>query len=84
MAPVVGKVYVHSKSGNKYKVIALAKMESNPNGEYYVIYERTDRDSTSDYIWIRPFSEWDEPVELVIPRFRADTTAVSLNADIPF
>lgn len=63
MKAEVGKSYVHYKHGNAYTVVAIARMEAEPDEEY-VVY-RAEYDS-ADYgdnaTWIRPRAVFEEKV----------------------
>lgn len=65
----VGDIYLHSKSGNKYKVNALAKHSETL--EDLVVYEALYENPRSK-IWVRPLAMWNEEVEIgdiKVPRF---------------
>lgn len=73
MKAEVGKSYMHYKNGNVYTVVAIGRLENNPEEEY-VVY-RADYDSP-DYgnnaTWIRLRSGFEESVahdDKVVPRF---------------
>ena len=68
-APEPGSLWRHSKSGNPYVVIALAKLEATE--EEHVVYQRVDEHDRRAHgpawatTWIRPLREWEEPT--VVP-----------------
>lgn len=62
--------YQHSKTGNFYKVIALAKHSETL--EDMVVYECL-YDNPASKIWVRPLSMFTEEVEIngkKVPRFK--------------
>ncbi len=62
--------YQHSKTGNYYRVIAVAKHSETL--EEFVVYEALYENPTSKF-WIRPIKMFLEKVEIngkKIPRFR--------------
>jgi hypothetical protein len=67
-APRPGSIWRHSKSGNPYIVVAIAKLEAT--GQDHVVYRRhidtvsVDDDGGPEWntTWIRPLYEWDQPV----------------------
>jgi hypothetical protein len=66
----VGDLYEHSKTKNKYKVIALGKHSETL--EDMVVYE-AQYDNPKSKIWIRPLAMWSELVEIngqKLPRFK--------------
>lgn len=66
----VGEFYEHSKSGKKYKIIAVGK--DSETLEDLVIYE-AQYDNPTAKIWIRPLKMFIEEVEIngqKLPRFR--------------
>jgi len=65
----IGEIYRHSKTGNQYRVLAIAKHSETL--EELVVYEALYDNQTSK-IWARPESMWQEEVEIngkKIPRF---------------
>jgi len=74
MKAILGKNYIHYKNGHEYTVVAIGKMERNPN-EVYVIYraEYASPDYDGNMTWIRPLQEFEEDVTYngaVVPRFK--------------
>lgn len=66
----VGGLYEHSKSGKKYKVLALGKHSETL--EEMVVYE-AQYDNPKSKVWIRPLALWNEEVEIngqKLPRFK--------------
>lgn len=66
----VGAIYKHSKTGNLYKVIGLAKHSETL--EDLVIYEAQYNNPVSK-LFARPAKMWDEIVEIngqKLPRFQ--------------
>lgn len=57
----VGDIYQHSKTGNQYRVLALAKHSETL--EDLVVYEALYDNQTSK-IWARPRSMWQDEVEI--------------------
>lgn len=65
-----GQIYLHSKSRNNYKIIALAKHSETL--EDLVVYEAL-YDNPRSKIWVRPLLMWNEIVEISgeqKPRFK--------------
>jgi hypothetical protein len=65
----IGGIYEHSKTKNKYKVIALAKHSETL--EDLVIYEALYENPKAK-VWARPLAMWTEEVEIngaKVPRF---------------
>jgi hypothetical protein len=63
-------IYKHSKTGNLYKVIGVAK--HSETHEDFVIYEAL-YDNEVSKLWVRPLSMFTETVELngkKVPRFK--------------
>lgn len=68
--PQAGEIYLHYKTGNKYKVLALAKHSESL--EDLVVYEAL-YDNPMAKIWARPLAMWGEEVEFngkKLPRFK--------------
>ena len=68
--PKVGDFYEHSKSGKKYKIIAVGKHSETL--EDLVVYE-AQYDNLMSKVWIRPLSNFTEEVEIneqKLPRFK--------------
>jgi hypothetical protein len=66
----IGDFYIHSKSGNKYKVITLGK--NSDTLEDLVVYEAQYQHEFCQ-VWVRPLSEFLEEVEIngqKVPRFK--------------
>lgn len=64
-----GQIYKHSKSGNSYKIIALAKHSETL--EEMVVYEALYDNDLSNF-WVRPIEMFLEKVEIngqKLPRF---------------
>ena len=69
MKPQVGQIWKHSKKGNLYKIIAIAKHSETL--EDMIVYE-AQYENTLSKTWIRPLSMWTEEVEIdgkKVPRF---------------
>ena len=62
MKAIVGKRYRHYK-GNEYTVLAIARLESDPN-EVYVVYraEYTSPDFGEGTVWLRKQEFFEEQV----------------------
>ena len=63
-------IYEHSKTGNLYRVIGIAKHSETLEG--FVVYEALYENKTSK-LWIRPFAMFLEEVVIdgkPVPRFR--------------
>ena len=54
-------IYIHSKTGKKYRVTAIAKHSETL--EEYVVYEALYKNPTSK-VWIRPLKMFEEKVEI--------------------
>jgi hypothetical protein len=76
--PFPGCVFRHAKSGNAYVVLMVAASESD--GAVLVVYRRDDAPNAP--VWVRPFDEWNELVELAdgrrVRRFEYDPAATEL------
>jgi hypothetical protein len=62
-------IWKHSKSGNEYKVIGIAKHSETL--EDLVVYEALYENDKSK-LWVRPAAMWEEEVEIEgvkVPRF---------------
>lgn len=67
---IVGGIYVHSKKGNRYKVIGIAKHSETL--EDLVIYEAL-YDNEMSKLWARPKAMFTDQVEIngeMVPRFK--------------
>lgn len=64
MKAVTGTRYTHYKGG-EYTVLAIARLESNPNEEY-VVYraEYASRDFGAGTVWLRPRASFEEIIEI--------------------
>lgn len=64
----IGGIYRHYKQGALYKVIGLARIESEgENGELQVVYQKAfDASST---MWVRPLSKFTEHITSTLRRF---------------
>jgi hypothetical protein len=62
MKAIVGKRYRHYK-GNEYTVLAIARLESDPN-EVYVVYraEYTSPDFGEGTVWLRKQEFFEEQI----------------------
>jgi hypothetical protein len=74
MSIQVGKTYVHYKQQHVYTVVALARMEKDPN-QVYVVYraEYNSPDYGDNATWLRPIHEFSETVVwngVEVPRFK--------------
>mgnify|MGYP001296102141 CR=1 FL=1 len=63
--PEPGQVWVHSKTGNSYRVLHLATRECDLAP--LVVYQRAGLPTAP--VWVRPLAEWCQEVDGV-PRFR--------------
>ena len=63
MKAEVGNMYVHYKNGNIYTVVALGRLENNPEEEY-VVYraEYGSSDYGNNATWIRPRNSFEDEV----------------------
>lgn len=61
-------VYEHSKTGNLYSILTVAK-NVNRTGQYMMVY----KSQKTGEVWVRPVEEFFENVEVdgfIVPRFR--------------
>jgi hypothetical protein len=73
MKAEIGKTYVHYKNKNVYTVVAIGRLERNPD-ERYVVYRAgyVSDDHGDNATWIRPQAEFEEEVTVdgkTFPRF---------------
>jgi len=61
----IGGIYEHTKSGNHYKVLAVAKHCDTL--EEMVVYEAL-YENAEGAVWVRPLREWHETVETEMGR----------------
>jgi len=73
MKAEIGKTYVHYKNKNVYTIVAIGRLERNPD-EQYVVYRAgyVSDDHGDNATWIRPVDEFEEEVTVdgeTLPRF---------------
>jgi len=73
MKAYIGKSYAHYKNRNVYTVVAIGRLESDPEEEYIVYRaEYNSPDYGENATWIRPRSVFEEEVLYegkTVPRF---------------
>lgn len=76
MEAKVGKKYRHYKNGRGYTVLAIGRLESNPDEECVVYRAEYDSEDFGKHaVWIRPRVAFEELIEVegvegkLVPRF---------------